>query len=307
MKMKIHQLHSLVAIVQNGLNVTRTARHMNISQPALTKHIQLLELQLGVSLFVRSKRRLVDLTPPGKELFAHASKVLTAMDDFARAATKLSRQTEQLSIAASPTPAGGLLLSAARSFRNLYPGINLNIRQGSMERSIELLKSGEVDLCLSSVPQVLDEDDLIFLECYKAQWIVVFLKDHHFEGRDFVNLVDLANLPLITYSEGYSSRAKIMNAFTSVALRPNIVFDASDIEAMKKYVRSGLGIAIVNDGTLDSVDRETLTALPLQDAIPPTTIHLGVRRDAILGKSAYHLISLLKPSLDKSVQARLER
>ncbi len=66
--MKLQQLRYLVEVAKQGLNVSDAAEALHTSQPGISKQIRLLEDELGVQVFVRNGKRVVDVTAPGKEI-----------------------------------------------------------------------------------------------------------------------------------------------------------------------------------------------------------------------------------------------
>ncbi|MGB5543125.1 MAG: LysR family transcriptional regulator, partial [Gammaproteobacteria bacterium] len=78
--MKLQQLRYLVAVVDNGLNITAAAERLHTSQPGVSKQIKLLEQELGLSLFVRKGRSLADITEEGAEVVRRASRILREVE-----------------------------------------------------------------------------------------------------------------------------------------------------------------------------------------------------------------------------------
>lgn len=74
--MKLRQLKYVVAIADNGLNITTAANRLYTSQPGVSKQLKLLEEELGAELFVRHGRNLVGITPAGHEVIARARLIV---------------------------------------------------------------------------------------------------------------------------------------------------------------------------------------------------------------------------------------
>ena len=74
--MKLQQLRYLIAIADNGLNITAAANHLYTSQPGVSKQLRLLEEELGVQLFVRHGRSLAAITRVGERTLAHARVIM---------------------------------------------------------------------------------------------------------------------------------------------------------------------------------------------------------------------------------------
>lgn len=78
--MKILQLRYLLAIADNGLNITIAADRLYTSQPGVSKQIKLLEEELGVELFIRNGKRLRSITGAGRKVIKHARVVMQEID-----------------------------------------------------------------------------------------------------------------------------------------------------------------------------------------------------------------------------------
>ena len=74
--MKLHQLRYLIAVVENGLNITAAAQRLHTSQPGVSKQLKLLEDELGFQIFMREGRALTRLTPIGEQVVDRAQRIL---------------------------------------------------------------------------------------------------------------------------------------------------------------------------------------------------------------------------------------
>lgn len=74
--MKLQQLRYLIAIVDNGLNITNAANQLYTSQPGVSKQLRMLEEELGVQLFVRHGRSLTAVTAAGEQVIQHARLIM---------------------------------------------------------------------------------------------------------------------------------------------------------------------------------------------------------------------------------------
>jgi len=296
--MKVNQLRSLDAIVRNDLSVTRAAESLHATQPGVTKHVQLLEAELGVALFVRHKKRFVALTPAGIALVPLAAKAVGVLDDLRRTARKFAgEQGHVLTVAISPTPARRLLPGAMQQFSQRYPHTRLHTVQGSVRHSLDMVRRGEADFCISSAGADAS-GELAFFPCYEQKWLLLVPRKHPLLKKASPSLADIAQYPIITYEEGFTSRAIMVGKFQEKGLTPNIVLEAADSDMMKRYVLSGVGLAIVGASTYDP-DRDTgLAALDIADLIPAVLIHLGVRRDTALSAQARYFLSLFEPGVE---------
>lgn len=295
--MKVHQLRSVNAIVKHGLNLTRAAEHLHATQPGLTKHVQLLETELGVELFVRHKKRFIGLTPAGRAILPLAARAVDVFDELRHVARSFSSgHADVLTMATSPTQARCFLPAVLQQFSQRYPKTKLHVMQGSVSHSIDLVNRGEADFCISSMPSRAG-DQIEFFPCYDHQWLLLVPPTHGLLQKTPLTLADIAQHPIITYEEGFASRALIVDRFSEQGLAPNIVLDAADSDIMKRCVFSGIGIAIIGSPAYDATLDHGLAAIDLTGLIPSTKIHVGVRRDVALSAQALYFFKLFEPKL----------
>jgi LysR family cys regulon transcriptional activator len=133
--MKFQQLRYLVAVHENGLNITVAARQVRTSQPGVSRQLKLLEEELGFQLFERQGRALVRTTAAGEDIVARATTILREMQNIHRTSAELSKADGgSLSIATTHTQARYVLPHVIRAFRAKYPRVRLHLHR--MEASM---------------------------------------------------------------------------------------------------------------------------------------------------------------------------
>ena len=296
--MKLHQLRSFKEILSHGFSLTRAAEHLNASQPGLTRHVQLLEQELGTSLFERDGKRLTGLTTSGAALRPIAERILRDIDNLYRVAAEFAGgEVGSVVIAASPTQARYGVPRFVRPFRDLFPNVRFELREGRSAQTREWLAEGLADFSISSAPSE-PVPGLLFFAYSELHWIALVRPEHPLlkRGPD-VTLSDVADHPLITYNADYSSRAVLMRAFNRDGLTPDIVMSAPDADVMKKYVLSDLGVALVTHLAYDAGVDSGLLAIEIKHLIPSMTLSIGIRQPNDLSNAARAMINLIAPSV----------
>lgn len=139
------RLQRFLAIYEHG-SFGRAAAELHVTQPALTKSIQLLEDELGVKLFERSASGVVP-TIYGDALALHAKAVESEMRNAVRQIATLSgAATGEVTIGVTPSVAADLIPRTFLELQKTRPGIILNLIEGLMENHIPALRRGELDL-----------------------------------------------------------------------------------------------------------------------------------------------------------------
>ena len=149
--MKLQQLRYLVAVHENGLNITAAARQLHTSQPGVSRQLKMLEEELGFQLFEREGRALTRTTAAGEEIISRASSILREMQNIRRTSAELRKADGgTLSIATTHTQARYVLPPVIRAFRLKYPKVRLHLHQGTSEQIAEMVARDRVDFAIAT-------------------------------------------------------------------------------------------------------------------------------------------------------------
>jgi len=296
--MKLQQLKYLLAIVDNGLNITAAADRMYTSQPGVSKQLKLLEEELGLQLFVRKGKSLSRITRAGEQVITRARKIMQEVDQIRSLAEDFYREEEgTLTIAATNTQARYVLPEILREIREQYPKVRVCLHQGTAEQIAGLAPSSEIDFTIAT-----DSEDrfgeLLRLPGYQWDRIILTPKDHELTRLDRpITLKDLSGHPLVSYLFSFENDRSLKGTFAAEGLEANIVFTASDSDAVKTYVRMGLGIGIVAGMAFEEADRQSLAAIPAKGIFPRSTTWIGLRRNSVLRCYMADFLRLFAPHL----------
>ena len=296
--MKLQQLKYLLAIVDNGLNITAAAERLYTSQPGVSKQLKLLEEELGLQLFVRKGKSLGGITPAGEQVIARARLIMAEVENIRSLASDYYHEEEgTLSIATTHTQARYVLPDVIRNFRERYPHVNLNLHQGTSEQIADMVKANEIDFAIATGSHELFSD-LLLVPSYHWDRKIIVPKDHALvELERKLTLEDLAEHPLVTYVFSFGGQSSLKRAFADRGLEPDVVFTARDADVIKTYVRMGLGVGIVASMAEDCSDGEDLTALDAQGLFPRSTTWIGFRKDVVLRRYMLDFVQLFAPHI----------
>src|SRR5215472_1713166 len=173
--MELDQIEAFVAIARNG-GFTRAATALHLSQPAVSRRLQMLEGELGAPLFERVRTGIV-LTEAGRELLPYAEGMLGAMRDGIEAVHALrGLERGAVALAIVGTLASTPLTVHLREFHEAYPRIDLRIRTALSREVSELVRSGEATLGLRYEAD--PRSDLISSKIYDEPMIAVCSPRH---------------------------------------------------------------------------------------------------------------------------------
>lgn len=246
-------------VAQHG-GFNRAAAHLHIAQSALSRHVQQLEIDLGVALFERSGRG-VNLTPAGEIL---AQRVDSLLRQF--------RQTRDELIAKADIPRGELTIGLPPSmqafatqllacYRKAHPDVALTVRVSTSIELREWLLSGQVDVAIFGI---LEPETV--LESYPFRRDQVYALGP--AGSDLngqaIDMRTFAKLPLVMTSRPNSMRLLIDHAAHRLSLPLDVVMDVNSIPLIIDLVRAGLGYtALPSNAIRDLQGRCEFTSAPL--------------------------------------------
>lgn len=294
--MKLQQLRYLVEVSKQGLNVSDAAEKLHTSQPGISKQIRLLEDELGVQVFIRNGKRVVDVSPPGREILRIAERILREAGNLKRVGDEFANESAgSLTIATTHTQARYALPKVIKRFVELYPKVRLSIKQGSPTQICDMVVSGEADIAIATEGIEL-YSELIMLPCYDWNRSIVVPAGHPLLAVDHpVTIEEIAAYPVITYDFAFTGRSKINRAFESRGIAPNVVLTAIDTDVIKTYVSLGLGVGVIASMAFEPERDTSLRAIDASHLFDPSTTRIGVRKDAYLRGYTYAFIELFAP------------
>jgi LysR family cys regulon transcriptional activator len=296
--MKLQQLRYLCEVANQGLNLSKAAEILHTSQPGISKQIRLLENELGVDIFVRNGKRVVETTPPGRAILEIAERMLRDAKNLKQVGQEFANEAiGSLTIATTHTQARYALPSAIKHFTARYPKVKLILRQGSPTQISELVTSGIADIAIATEAIELF-DELVMLPCYQWNRCIVVPPRHPLLKLEKLTLEAIAQYPIITYDFAFTGRSKINQAFDAKKLVPNVVLTAIDADVIKTYVELGLGIGILAQMAFDPKRDKHLRSIDASHLFEPSTTRIGIGRNSYLRGYVYDFIEIFAPHLD---------
>ncbi|MDD4977645.1 MAG: HTH-type transcriptional regulator CysB [Gallionella sp.] len=297
--MNLQQLRYLNEIVRRGLNISEAAAALYTSQPGISKQIKLLELELGIEIFVRNGKRIVALTDAGKTVLEIAQRILHESDNLKQVGQEFQEQDSGvLILATTHTQARYVLPPVVKQFMKRYPKVKLGLHQGNPTQIAEQVLNREADIAIATESLSLYEG-LVTLPCFDWHHCVVVPPHHPLLEVKRLTLAKLAEYPIITYDYAFSGRSKIDDAFAAAQIEPNIALTAIDADVIKTYVELGLGIGILAElAFIPDRDRH-LRMIEAKHLFKANTTRIAVRKNEYLRGYTYDFIELFAPHLNR--------
>src|SRR5260221_9668537 len=243
--MKFQQLRYLVAVHENGLNITAAARQLHTSQPGVSRQLKLLEEELGFQLFEREGRALTRTTGAGEEIISRAASILREMQNIRRTSAELRKADGgTLSIATTHTQARYVLPPVIRAFRLKYPKVRLHLHQGTSEQIAEMVARDRVDFAIATGSEELFPHRGRW-PVYRWHRAVIVPQGHPLASAGRRPRKNQSDHPLGTDAFRFAGPAPPPPLFETAGLSLDVALTARDSDVIKTYVRIGLGVGIL--------------------------------------------------------------
>jgi DNA-binding transcriptional LysR family regulator len=245
--MEFRQLRYFVTVAQE-LHFGKAAERLEITQPALSKQIRVLETELGIQLFTRTKRT-VKLTKAGEIFLSEARQLLQQADR----AIKLAQRTAlgevgRLTIGFTATAIYTVLPELIGRFRVHYPQVELEMLELCTEDQVTALNRSEIDLGFLHPP--IDARGLEIYPILAEEFVAVLPKQHYLLFKQSLSLEDLAQESFILHprSEGPFLYDEFLKLCHQAEFKPQIVKEVGSHQTRICLVAAGMGITFIPTG-----------------------------------------------------------
>ena len=275
-------------------NITKASENLNISQPAISKTIKLLEEKLGGTLFVRTKKGVI-LTEEGKEFYSYITK---AMEYINSAENKFSDlinlETGVIKIGVNSTLTKEFLISYLEIFNKSYPKIDIQITNGITSHLINELKNGLIDIVFLNLNNKDYGNDIDIIKCKKIHDIFIASKKYSELNDKVISLNELKNYPLIFQAKGSNTRNFLDNFLKekNITLKPNI--ELASYSLVTEFCKAGFGIGYaVKEFVQKDLNEGKIFSLKMKENIPERYIGFAISNKHLPSFSTKKLIEFV--------------
>lgn len=239
------QIEYFLAVARN-LSFTKTAEEFYVTQPAVSKHISLLEKELDVVLFDRNNKSIL-LTDAGKLFQTFFLESIKAFEDTKDEAKALeSNRKGHIRLAClEGWNISGFYPELLDSFRRKYPNIEVNLEIYSIKGLIQALKAEKVDAIMTLGVTLTDIEGITSVKLAEIPKILLYSSNHKFAGKPGLSIADFKNdVFFIMSAEEVAYASRLVHEYCEpYGFKPKIQC-VRNIESMNVYVQNGLGVAI---------------------------------------------------------------
>jgi DNA-binding transcriptional LysR family regulator len=286
--MELRNVRAFLAVASER-HFGRAATGLNLTQPALTLRIQVLERELGIQLLQRNARE-VKLTPAGEALLHHAKTLVQDEDRTLRdMKDHVAGLAGRLRISYLTVWSLGLPTNIVAEFRRRYPAVRLETMSGHSQSNVQRLVAGEVDFAFVGVPSV-GPAEVVVRPIDRQEIVLVMRPDHHLASMVSVPIVCLRGEPIIAVSSAlkspYVSAASRWLA-NHLGQEPNFVAEEPTDQIAAVVAHSSVAVAFTTASRAKLWEAEGLVARRmsprplvdygvayLRDNMPPALVNL---------------------------------
>ena len=276
----------------NG-SISKAAEELHISQPAVTWQIKSLEEQLGLTLFVRTKKG-VFLTDEGNILFKYIKTGIEAFSNGENALTNLKKLNYgSIRIGASATVSKHVLMKYLEDFHEKFPNIEIKIVNALTETLISELRIGNLDILFLNMPMK-EKSNLNIINILDVQDIFIGNKKYHDLTNGKINLSELSKYPLI-FQKGPSNTREYLNNYlknNNVKLIPYM--EVVSYNLIMDLVSAGFGIGYATKEFIkEELDSKKLYEIEIIPKVPKRYIGIVTLKNTIPNYCVNKLIDLI--------------
>ena len=291
-------LYRVFYTVAKSGSLTKAAEELYISQPAVSRSIKQLELQLGVSLFTRTHRGMKLSAQGGKIIFEQVERALQLLESAENCITEMkTTPTGTIRIGASDTIFEYFLADKIVDFHNRFPAVKIDLLADFSPDTIEKLKEDKCDVAFVNLPISPDPELRLHGNCMRLNDI--FIAGQGFEGykEEKNSLSSLQKLPLIFMDKNTVSRKSLDNFLSSVGVSLTPAIEVGSWDLMKRLVARGMGVGVIpKEYAIKELEDGLLFELQTDVSLPVRSVGMLLSKTAPV---SYALHSFIQEFIEK--------
>lgn len=238
----LNRLMVFHAVAETG-SFTGAARSLFLTQSGVSKHVHLLEEELGTTLFDRLARR-VELTAPGRILHDATRELVRLVQDAEARIAEAEGPAGTLRVAASVTAGTYLLPAALAEFRARHDRVEVRVDVQLGDEVLRAVLEGAADVGI--VGQAASDERLVVQPFLPDELVAIVPSRHPWAHRRSLSVVTLLDEVLLLPRPGSGTRRAIAEQLARERVAPRRVLEYGNTEAIMKAVGAGLGVALVS-------------------------------------------------------------
>lgn len=297
MNFRIEQ-YRIFNVVAKSQSFSKAAENLFMTQSAVSQAIKQLETSIDMILFKRTSKG-VELTEAGNILYKYTSSAMELLETgLLRVEALKSLEDGELKIGASDTISTHFLLPRLEMFHKLYPNIKIKIINRVTSETIQLLKSGKIDIAFGNLP--IEDSTLEVVKCMTVHDTFVAGNDFKEYKEKVFSHDDIAKLPLILLENKSNSRKYVDKVFleSGLVLTPSIELGAHEL--LLQLAKINLGVScVVREFSKEYLKNDFVFELKQKNPIPERSIGYCYSKNLHLTPTMKEFMSFLNSNFVK--------
>ncbi len=292
-------LRGFYFVAEKG-SVRQAAIAMGREQPTISRQIQCLEKELGVTLFDRSSGKM-RITPEGRVLQEEA---VSLFEDVKRIKGEFKNEEinyrGKIVIATTHVIIDSILPPYIENFQRLHPEVKFHFEGGIREMVYEKVESAEADFGIAVFEA--GSKTIVCHDLYETEMCLIAPKNNPFFPAGYPTLKQIAEAPLIMFAHRGSFEPLIEGRFAKDRLKPNVIMTHNNFVSMKKYVAAGMGVAILAAHAVSPEDEQNFDVYNLEPYFPQRKYGILLKKKKYLSAMVKAFLRTLKPDIHFSAR-----
>lgn len=287
-------LYRVFYTVAKSGSLTKAAEELYISQPAVSRSIKQLELQLGVNLFTRTHRGMVLSAQGGKMIFAEVERALNLLEQAEnRIAEVKNSATGTIRIGASDTIFEYFLADKIVEFHERFPTVKIELTADFTPETIAKLKADKCDVAFVNLPITADSEVKLHGNCMRLNDIFITSDKYAQQSGGVLPLSKLREYPLIFMAENTVARRSLENFLSSVGVSLAPAIEVGSWDLMKRLVAKGMGIGVIpREYAMRELEEKQLYEVQTDLKLPVRSIGILLMKNAPISYALHCFIEL---------------
>lgn len=262
--MTITQLEYFVTVVKTN-NISKAAKQLFVSQPAVSSAIKELEKEFNTTLFVRYNNQIV-LTDEGHHLYKLSLNLLQNCTNLYEDMKNYVKKSSVLKIGVPPMLGSFIVPSLVQAYTREHQNIEVQLIELGSVANQEAILDGEISCGFTVKHHNNVNDDLDFIKIVDTSLLFAINKNHPLAKKDVISFEDIKNTPLILMKEDCLQSSLVQNEFEKRGLKPNIKIRTNQLYTIKELLSSNnLGAFLFTQ--VFKYDSEDIKIIPLSEPL----------------------------------------
>jgi len=291
--MDIRHLQYFVKVAELS-SFTKAAHALYVTQPTISKMVKSIEEEIGVSLLLRSGKK-VQLTDAGEVLYKRAQDIVRSFDHLTTELDELRNlKRGKLRIGLPPMIGSSFFPQVIGKFREHYPDVSIQLIEDGSKKVESNVENGQLDIGVVLLPT--DQELFHTFSLIKEKLMLLVHPTHPLAKKKRVALAELEKEPFIFFREDFALHGRIIDECVQAGFQPRIIYESSQWDFISEMVAANLGIALLPKPICDDLDTSRIQILDVIEPVIPWHLVMIWRKDHYLSFAAREWIRFTQTS-----------